>query len=130
VNEHRFRRVRYLKNDAGKVTRVEPRSIAFTDLVTGAILDVVDGRRDQAVRDWIGARPRWWRNKVELVTMDMSEFRRAVRKVCPRQPSQWIIGMWWRGRTRWSARSGGAARMTCTAGGAGQRIRPGNTGNC
>lgn len=85
VDEHRFRRVRYLKNDAGKVTRVEPWSIVFTDLDTGAILDIVDGRRGQAVRDWIGARPRWWRNKVEVVAMDMSaEFRRAVRKVLPK----------------------------------------------
>ena len=85
VDEHRFRRVRYLRNDAGKVTRVEPWSIVFTDLDTGAILDIVDGRRGQAVRDWIGARPRWWRKKVELVAMDMSsEFRRAVRKVLPR----------------------------------------------
>ena len=85
VDEHRFRRVRYLKNEAGKVTRVEPWSIVFTDLDTGAILDIVDGRRGQAVRDWIGARPRWWRNRVELVAMDMStEFRRAVRKVLPK----------------------------------------------
>jgi transposase len=85
VDEHRFRRVRYLKNEAGKVTRVEPWSIVFTDLDTGAILDIVDGRRGQAVRDWIGARPRWWRNRVELVAMDMStEFRRAVRKALPK----------------------------------------------
>lgn len=85
VDEHRFRRVRYLKNDAGKLTRVEPWSIVFTDLDTGEILDIVDGRRGQAVREWIGARPRWWRNRVELVAMDMSaEFRRAVRKVLPK----------------------------------------------
>lgn len=85
VDEHRFRRVRYLKDDAGKVTRVEPWSIVFTDLDTGAILDIVDGRRGQAVRDWIRARPRWWRNRVELVAMDMStEFRRAVRKALPK----------------------------------------------
>jgi transposase len=85
VDEHRFRRVRYLKNEAGNLTRVEPWSIVFTDLDTGAILDIVDGRRGQAVRDWIRARPRWWRNRVELVAMDMSaEFRRAVRKALPK----------------------------------------------
>jgi transposase len=45
----------------------------------------VDGRRGQAVRDWIRARPRWWRNRVELVAMDMSaEFRRAVHKALPK----------------------------------------------
>ena len=81
VDEHRFRQVRYLKDDAGKVTSVEPWSIVFTDLDTGAILDIVDGRRGQAVRDWIRARPRWWRNRGELVAMDMSTgFRRAIRK--------------------------------------------------
>ncbi|MBP1232507.1 transposase [Arthrobacter sp. PvP102] len=84
VDEHRFRRVRYLKDDAGKVTRDEPWSIVFTGLDTGAILDIVDGRRGQAARDWIRARPRW-RNRVELVAMDMStEFRRAVRKALPK----------------------------------------------
>ena len=35
VDEHRFRRVRYLKDDVGKVTRVEPWSIVFTDLDPG-----------------------------------------------------------------------------------------------
>jgi transposase len=85
VDEHRFRTVRYLKNEEGKVTRVEPWSIVFTDLDTGAILDIVDGRRGQAVRDWIGARPRWWRKRIELVAMDMSsEFRRAVRSALPK----------------------------------------------
>lgn len=85
VDEHRFRTVRYLKNEAGKLMRVEPWSIVFTDLDTGTILDIVDGRRGQAVRDWIRARPRWWRKRIELVAMDMSsEFRRAVRAVLPK----------------------------------------------
>lgn len=85
VDEHRFRTVRYLKGEDGKVTRVEPWSIVFTDLDTGAILDIVDGRRGTAVRAWIKDRPRWWRNRVELVAMDMSsEFRRAVRTVLPK----------------------------------------------
>ncbi|WP_422387513.1 ISL3 family transposase [Arthrobacter sulfonylureivorans] len=85
VDEHRFRTVRYLKDHDGKVIRVEPWSIVFTDLDTGAILDIVDGRRGQAVRDWIGARPRWWRKRIEMVAMDMSsEFRRAVRTVLPK----------------------------------------------
>jgi transposase len=56
----------------------------FTDLDTGAILDIVDGRRGQAMRDWIGARQRWWRKRVELVAKDIStEFRRAVCRVLP-----------------------------------------------
>lgn len=50
VDEHRFRRVRYVREaDTGATTRVEPWSIVFTDLDTGAILDVVDGRRGKTV---------------------------------------------------------------------------------
>lgn len=89
----------------------------FTDLdIVGAFLDIVDGRRGQAMRDWIRARPRWWRDRVGLVAMDMStEFRRAVRTALPRPPTPWTIGLWWRGRTRWSPRSAGAVPMICTA---------------
>lgn len=43
----------------------------FTDLDTGTTLDIVDGRRGRTERDWIGARPRWWLNRVELVAMDL-----------------------------------------------------------
>src|SRR5699024_7097400 len=85
VDEHRFRRVRYVRDaDTGATTRVEPWSIVFTDLDTGAILDVVDGRRGKTVTDWVKARPRWWRRRVRLVAIDMSsEFRAAIRKVLP-----------------------------------------------
>src|SRR5699024_3043668 len=59
--------------------------IVFTDLDTGAILDVVDGRRGKTVTDWVKARPRWWRRRVRLVAIDMSsEFRAAIRKVLPK----------------------------------------------
>jgi transposase len=86
VDEHRFRRVRYVREaDTGATTRVEPWSIVFTDLDTGAILDVVDGRRGKTVTDWVKARPRWWRRRVRLVAIDMSaEFRAAIRKVLPK----------------------------------------------
>lgn len=84
IDEHRFRRVRYTRDEHGTVTRVEPWSIVFTDLDTGAILDVVDGRRGKAVTTWLAARPRWWRRRVQLVAIDLSaEFRAAVRKALP-----------------------------------------------
>lgn len=51
VDEYRFHTVRYLKNDDGKVIRVEQRSIVLSDLGTGPILDFVDGRRGQAAKD-------------------------------------------------------------------------------
>lgn len=86
VDEHRFRRVRYVRDaDTGSTTRVEPWSIVFTDLDTGAILDVVDGRRGKTLTDWVKARPRWWRRRVKLVAIDMSaEFRAAIRQVLPK----------------------------------------------
>ncbi len=57
----------------------------FTDLDTGALLDVVDGRRGTTVTAWLAARPRWWRRRVQLVAIDMSsEFRAAVRKALPK----------------------------------------------
>jgi len=86
IDEHRFRTVRYLRDpDTHAVTRVEPWSIVFTDLDTGALLDVVDGRRGATVRTWLAARPRWWRRRVQLVAIDMSsEFRAAVRKALPK----------------------------------------------
>ncbi len=86
VDEHRFRRVRYVRDtESGATTRVEPWSVVFTDLDTGAILDVVDGRRGKTVTDWVKARPRWWRRRIRLVAIDMSaEFRAAIRKVLPK----------------------------------------------
>jgi transposase len=86
IDEHRFRTVRYLRDpDTSAVTRVEPWSIVFTDLDTGALLDVVDGRRGKTVTTWLAARPRWWRRRVQLVAIDMSsEFRAAVRKALPK----------------------------------------------
>lgn len=84
VDEHRFRKVRYVLGTTGKVMRVEPWSIVFTDLETGTILDVVDGRRGPTVLSWIGKRPREWRERVRIVAMDMSaEFRKAVREALP-----------------------------------------------
>ena len=86
IDGHRFRSVRYLRDpDTNAVTRIEPWSIVFTDLDTGAILDVVDGRRGKTVTTWVAARPRWWRRRVQLVAIDMSgEFRAAIRRALPK----------------------------------------------
>lgn len=58
VDEHRFRRVRYVRDEHGATSRIEPCSIVFTDLDIGAILDVVDSRRGATVKAWLAARPR------------------------------------------------------------------------
>lgn len=65
--------------------RIEPWSIVFTDLDTGNILDIVDGRRGAAVRKWLKNRPRYWRQRVQVVSIDMSsEFRKAVLETLPK----------------------------------------------
>ena len=84
VDEHRFRRMRFVKLPAGPTVKIDPWSIMFTDLDTGAVLDVVDGRRGTAVRWWLRARPESWRARVQIVAIDMSaEFRAAIRDVLP-----------------------------------------------
>jgi transposase len=84
VDEHRFRRVRFVLRTTGKMMRVEPWSIVFTDLDTGTILDIVDGRRGKAVTSWMSQRPESWKRNIEYVAMDMSaEFRKAIRESLP-----------------------------------------------
>lgn len=85
IDEHRFRTVRYLADETGRIKRVEPWSIVVTNLDTGTILDIVDGRCGVAVRRWLAERPRWWRARVQLVAIDMSaQFRAAVRTALPK----------------------------------------------
>src|SRR5699024_6942605 len=85
IDEHRFRKVRYARGSSGKVVRIEPWSIVFTDLDTGKILDIVDGRRGAAVTKWLKSRPRYWRQRVQYVAIDTSAaFRKAVRANLPK----------------------------------------------
>lgn len=84
VDEHRFRSMRFVKLTDGPTVKIDPWSIVFTDLDTGAVLDVVDGRRGTAVRWWLRQRPEYWQQRVQLVAIDMSaEFRAAIRDVVP-----------------------------------------------
>lgn len=56
----------------------------FTDLDTGTILDIVDGRRGKAVTHWMSQRPEHWKRNIQYVAMDMSaEFRKAIRDSLP-----------------------------------------------
>lgn len=52
IDKHRFREVRHAWDSTRKVVRIEPWSIVFTDLDNGKNLDIVDGRRDTAVKRW------------------------------------------------------------------------------
>ena len=85
IDEHRFRTVRWFRDDQGSWKRVEPWMTCMVDLASGNIIDVVDGRDSVAVRSWLQAQPRWWRRKIEVVAIDPSApFRSAVRWWLPK----------------------------------------------
>lgn len=85
IDEHRFRTVRWFRDDAGAWRRIEPWMITFVDLATGEVIDVVDGRDSAAVAGWLERQPRWWRRRVEVVAIDPSAaFRSAVKRWLPK----------------------------------------------
>lgn len=89
VDEHRFRRVRFVLGTTGKMMRGEPWSIVSTNLDTGTILHIVDGSCGKAVTGWMSQRPEHWKRNIEFVAMDMSaEFRKAIRDSLQR-PGSW-----------------------------------------
>ena len=84
IDEHRFRSVRWFRDDAGSWRRIEPWSVLFTDLDTGGVLGVVDGRDGAAARGWLKTRRRWWRHRVQVVAIDPSAaFRAALHPLLP-----------------------------------------------
>ena len=85
IDEHRFRTVRWYRDDAGAWQRIEPWMTTFTDLDSGQVVGVVDGRDSAAVKTWLKTRPRWWRHRVRVVAIDPSAaFRSAVRSWLPK----------------------------------------------
>ena len=85
IDEHRFRTVRWYRDEHDTWRRVEPWMTTFTNLGTGQVVGVVDGRDSAAVRAWLRTRPRWWRHRVAVVAIDPSAaFRSAVVSWLPR----------------------------------------------
>ena len=85
IDEHRFRSVRWYRDEHDTWRRVEPWMTTFTNLATGQVIGVVDGRDSAAVRTWLKTRPRWWRHRVAVVAIDPSAaFRSAVRTLLPK----------------------------------------------
>lgn len=85
IDEHRFRTVRWYKDDQQVWRRVEPWMTTFMNLATGQVIGVVDGRDSNAVKTWLKAQPRWWRHRVRVVAIDPSAaFRSAVRNWLPK----------------------------------------------
>jgi transposase len=48
IDEHRFRTVRWYRDDAGAWQRIEPWMTTFVDLASGQVVGVVDGRDSAA----------------------------------------------------------------------------------
>lgn len=85
IDEHRFAAVRWYQDEDQKWQRIEPWMTTFTDLSTGRVIGVVDGRDSAAVQSWLKTRPRWWRHRVAVVAIDPSaSFRAAVRYWLPK----------------------------------------------
>ena len=65
---------------------VEPCSIVFTRPYTGMILDILGGKRGATVLRWIRQRPRYCRQRVHYVAIDMSpNSARPSALHCPRR---------------------------------------------
>jgi len=84
VDEHRFRTVKFFRDDHGAWKRVEPWMTTFVNLQTGQVIGVVDGRDSAAVSTWLSARTPAWRDRVEVVAIDPSAaFRATVTRQLP-----------------------------------------------
>lgn len=84
MDEHRFRRVRFFRDEPGKWRRYEPWMSTIVDLDTGDVLGIVDGR-NAGVAEWLAARPQSWRDQIEVVAIDPSAaFRKAIAEQLPR----------------------------------------------
>jgi transposase len=84
IDEHRYRSVRWFRDQTGGWRRFEPWMTTFVDLDTGAVLGVVDGRDSTGVGGWLEARSTAWRERVEVVAIDPSAaFCKAVTANLP-----------------------------------------------
>jgi transposase len=84
VDEHRYRSVRFFRDEHGGWARYEPWMTTLVDADTGRVLGVVDGRDRAGVGAWLQARSQAWRAAVEVVAIDPSAaFRRALREHLP-----------------------------------------------
>jgi transposase len=80
VDEHRYRSVRFFRDESGGWRRYEPWMTTLVDADTGRVLGVVDGRDSAGVGAWLAARSQPWRDAVEVVAIDPSAaFRKALR---------------------------------------------------
>jgi transposase len=84
IDEHRYRRIRWFRDESGGWRRVEPWMTTIVNAACGQVLGIVDGRDSAAVAGWLAARSPAWRDRIEVVAIDPSAaFKRAITDALP-----------------------------------------------
>jgi transposase len=84
IDEHRYRRVRWFRDEDGGWRRVEPWMSTIVNADSGQVLGIVDGRDSAAVGGWLAARSAVWRNRIQVVAIDPSAaFKKAILQQLP-----------------------------------------------
>jgi len=84
IDEHRYRSVRWFRDEHGGWRRVEPWMSTIVNADCGQVLGIVDGRDSAAVGGWLAARTTAWRDRIEVVAIDPSAaFRKAIAEQLP-----------------------------------------------
>ncbi len=84
IDEHRYRSVRFFRDEHGAWKRREPWMTTLVDLDTGQVLAVVDGRTSTGAGDWLAGRTDTWRAGIEVVAIDPSAaYRKAISEHLP-----------------------------------------------
>jgi len=84
IDEHRYRLVRWFRDDQGGWRRVEPWMSTIVNADCGQVLGIVDGRDSAAVGGWLAERSQAWRDRIEVVAIDPSAaFKKAITEQLP-----------------------------------------------
>ncbi len=84
IDEHRYRTVRWFRDESVGWRRVEPWMSTIVNAHCGQVLGIVDGRDSAAVGGWLAARSPAWRDRIEVVAIDPSAaFGKAIVEQLP-----------------------------------------------
>lgn len=84
IDEHRYRRVRWFRDESGGWRRVEPWMSTIVNAASGQVLGIVDGRDSATVGGWLAQRSPAWRASIEVVAIDPSAaFKKAITEQLP-----------------------------------------------
>jgi hypothetical protein len=100
VDEHRFARARFFRDDTGGWQRVEPWMSTFVNTDTGQVLGIVDGPQQHRHPGLLDARTPAWRDRIEVVAIDPSATSGPPSiPPFPRRGSASTTGTWCGSRT-------------------------------